>query len=153
MTVLFSWRITEELMRPPVFLAVIVLSTLIIGSCTGESNYAAAIGVEFEWQPIDYGSQKNPEIRLTGVPAGTKRFFVSLVDLNVSTYDHGGGFVDNDGSGIIASGSIRGNYNGPAPWLPDMIHDYEITVKACDENKKVVGIGKKVKKFLYGPAE
>jgi hypothetical protein len=49
--------------------------------------------------------------------------------------------------------SIKGNYNGPAPWLPDMIHDYEITVKAYDQNGKVIGVGKKVKTFLFGPVE
>ena len=108
------------------------------------------MGVDFKWQPIDYGSQENPEIKLTSVPEGTKRFFVGLVDLNISTYDHGGGFVDNDGSGIIARGTIKGNYNGPAPWLPDMVHDYEITVKAYDEDEKVIGMGKKVETFTFG---
>lgn len=108
------------------------------------------MGVDFKWQPIDYGSQENPEIKLTSVPEGTKRFFVGLVDLNISTYDHGGGFVDNDGSGIIARGTIKGNYNGPAPWLPDMVHDYEITVKAYDEDEKMIGMGKKVETFTFG---
>ncbi len=135
------------------FLSVLALSILIILSCTNESKNAAVMGVEFEWQPVDFGSQENPQIKLTGVPEGTKRFFVGLVDLNVSTYDHGGGFVDNDESGLIARGTIKGNYNGPAPWLPDMIHDYEITVKAYDENDKVIGVGKRVEKFLFGPVE
>jgi phosphatidylethanolamine-binding protein (PEBP) family uncharacterized protein len=108
------------------------------------------MGVDFEWQRIDFGSTENPKIRLTGVPEGTKRFFVGLVDLDISTYDHGGGFVDNDGAGLIARGSVKGNYNGPAPWLPDMIHDYEITVKAYDEDEKLIGMGKNVKKFTFG---
>ena len=88
-----------------------------------------------------------------GGAGGYQTLFVGLVDLNVSTYDHGGGFVDNDESGTIARGTVKGNYNGPASWLPDMIHDYEITVKAYDENGKVIGVGKKVKKFLFGPVE
>ena len=140
-------------MRTLPFLSVLALSILILCSCTNESESLAVIGVEFEWQPTDYGSQENPQVQLTGVPEGTRRFFVGLVDLNISTYDHGGGFVDNEGSGIIARGTVKGNYNGPAPWLPDMIHDYEITVKAYDENGKVIGVGKTVKKFLFGPVE
>ena len=48
--------------------------------------------VFFEWQQIDKGSQENPEIRLTGVPEGTKRFLVSLVDLNLKGFDHGSGY-------------------------------------------------------------
>ena len=109
------------------------------------------MGVEFEWQAIDFGSKENPEISLTNVPEGAKRFDVSLVDLDLKTYDHGGGSVENDGSNTIGRGSINGNYNGPAPWLPDMIHDYEITVKAYDQNGKVIGVGKSVRKFLFGP--
>ena len=48
--------------------------------------------VFFEWQQIDKGSQENPETRLTGVPEGTKRFLVSLVDLNLKGFDHGSGY-------------------------------------------------------------
>lgn len=140
-------------MRTLLFLSVLALSILIICSCTNESENMAVMGVDFEWQPIDFGSQENPQIQLTEVPEGTRRFFVVLVDLNISTYDHGGGFVDNEGSGTIARGTVKGNYNGPAPWLPDMIHDYEITVKAYDENSKVIGVGKTVKKFLFGSVE
>ena len=128
----------------------VTVSLIVLCCCTDDARDVASMGVEFKWQPIDYAAQENPEIKLTGVPEGTKRFFVGLVDLNVSTYDHGGGFVDNDGSGFIARGTIQGNYNGPAPWLPDMIHDYEITVKAYDVDERVIGVGKKVEKFTFG---
>ena len=140
-------------MKKTIFLILAIVPLLIGVSCTNESQDAAVMGVEFEWQPTDFGSSENPEIRLTGVPEGTQRFFVGLVDLNVSTYDHGGGFADNDGSGSIARGSINGNYSGPAPWLPGMVHDYEITVKAYDNNGKMIGIGKDVRRFLFGPVE
>jgi len=73
---------------------------------------------------------------------------VSLVDLDLKPYNHGDGFVDNDNSGIIARGAIKGNYNGPAP-MQGMIHNYEITVKAYDEKDTVIGIGKNAKKFLH----
>lgn len=67
------------------------------------------MGVDFEWQQIDKGAQENPEIRLIGVPDGTKRFLVSLVDLNLNGFDHGSGFVDNVASGIIARGTVKGS--------------------------------------------
>ena len=134
-----------------IIVVVIMLSIFNFCSCTDKHKDAIVMGVDFEWQPIDNGSRDNPKILLTNVPEGTKRFFVSLIDLNIKTYDHGGGYVDNDGSGTIQRGAIEGNYYGPAPWLPDMIHDYEITVEAYDKNDKVIGIGKKVRKFLYGP--
>lgn len=105
--------------------------------------------VAFEWQQIDKGSQENPEIRLTGVPEGTKRFLVSLVDLNLKGFDHGSGYVDNDGSGIIARGALKGSYNGPDPPFLDMRHNYEISVKALDEKGNVIGFGKNAKVFLF----
>ena len=64
------------------------LPMLILCSCQNDSENAAQMNVDFEWQQIDKGSQENPEIRLTGVPEGTKRFLVSLVDLNLKGFDH-----------------------------------------------------------------
>jgi hypothetical protein len=83
------------------------------------------------------------------VPEGTKRFLVSLVDLNLNGFDHGSGFVDNDGSGIIARGATKGSYGGPDPPFPNMRHTYEITVRAYDETGAVIGIGKNAKVFIY----
>ena len=105
--------------------------------------------VDFEWQQIDKGAQDNPEIRLTGVPPGTTRFLVSLVDLNLEGFDHGSGFADNDGTGIIARGAVKGSYNGPDPPFPSVKHTYEITVKAYDANGRVIGIGRNARQFLY----
>ena len=103
---------TQERYRPkkPIYLILTIMPLLILLACANESQDAAVVGVEFEWQPIDFGSSENPEIRLLEVPEGTRRFFVGLVDLDVSTYDHGGGFAVKDGSGIIARGAVKGNY-------------------------------------------
>ena len=136
-------------MKRAVFLLVIALPILIFFSCKTESRDAAVMDVDFEWQQIDQGSKENPEIRLTGVPEGTKRFLVKLVDLKAKGFDHGSGFADNDGSGIIARGASKGSYNGPDPPWPNMKHIYEITVKAYDGKGQVIGIGKKAKTFPY----
>ena len=125
----------------------IAVSVLMVCSCTDNYRDAAVIGVEFNWQLKDKASQENPEIHLTGVPQGTVRFYVGLVDLDLKGFDHGGGFVENDNSGIIARGATKGSYNGPDPPFRNMIHDYEITVKEYDENGKVIGFGKMAKKF------
>ena len=117
--------------------------------CGDDFENAAQMTVDFEWQQIDKGSQENPEIHLEGVPAGTQRFLVSLVDLNLKGFDHGSGFVDNNGSGTIARGTVKGSYNGPDPPFPSVKHTYEITVIALDNKDNVVGIGKKAKVFLF----
>lgn len=105
--------------------------------------------VDFEWQRMDKGSQDNPEIRLIGMPEGTQRFLVSLVDLNLKGFDHGSGYADNDGSGIIARGAVKGSYNGPDPPFSDMKHSYEISVQALDDKGNVIGFGKSAKVFLF----
>jgi len=127
-------------MRPTKHL-IVVLWVLTAFSCTTDPADLATIGVDFDWQPIDYSSSENPEIRLS---------HVKLIDLDVKTYDHGGGFVENDGTGIISRGSVKGTFNGPAPWFEDMVHDYQITVTAYNGNDSKIGIGKCVRKYTHG---
>lgn len=129
----------------PIFM---ILLALIVSGCSSEtvSPDAVVLDVDFNWTEKDRGSTKNPEIRVSGIPQGTKRFLVELVDLDNPGFSHGGGFTENDGSGIIRRGSIAGHYGGPSP-PPPIIHSYEITVKAIDVNGTTVGIGKKTKDF------
>ncbi len=89
-------------MKITLFLLLSTLPLLIFCACTNDYKSAAQMTVDFEWQQNDKGSQENPEIRLTGIPEGTKRFLVSLVNLNLKGFDNGSGYADNDGSGIIA---------------------------------------------------
>jgi phosphatidylethanolamine-binding protein (PEBP) family uncharacterized protein len=128
---------------------VLSAALLLNWACAGEPENVVELGVDFKWQQNDKGSQDNPEIRLTGVPAGTTRFLVSLVDLNLKGFDHGSGYVDNDGSGIIARGAVKGSYNGPDPPFPSVKHTYEITVTAYDADGRIIGKGKKAKVFVY----
>ena len=101
---------------------VITLVVLGLDACGGDPANITQMGVDFEWQLIDKGSQDNPEIRLTGVPEGTRRFQVSLVDLNLNGFDHGSGFAANNGSGVIARRAVKGSYNGPDPSLYSVRH-------------------------------
>ena len=135
-------------MRNMCLLVCAALVVIVYCSCADDSEDAAAMGVDFDWQQIDKGSTDNPDILLTGVPPGTQRFLVSLVDLNLKGFDHGSGYVDNDGTGIIGRGTVKGSYNGPDPPYPSVKHTYEITVKALDEKGAVIGIGKNAKQFL-----
>lgn len=136
-------------MKSAVCLTLTGLAVLMTIACSNDPENAAVMGVEFEWQAIDKGSSDNPEIRLAGVPEGTVRFLVSLVDLNLNGFDHGSGFVDNDGSGIIARGATKGSYGGPDPPFSTVKHTYEITVRAYDKDGTVIGIGKQAKPFTF----
>lgn len=139
-------------MKATICLLVIVATLLTVGACTNEAKNAAVMGVDFEWQPIDKGSSDNPEIRLTDVPEGTVRFLVSLVDLNLNGFEHGSGYVDNDGSGMIARGAVEGSYGGPDPPFSSVKHTYEITVRAYDQAGRLIGLGKQAKRFIYSDA-
>jgi hypothetical protein len=82
----------------------------------------------------------NPEIKVENIPEGTTFFQVSMKDLDVKSFNHGGGTVENDGSGIIGKGSLKG-YKGPCP--PSGSHTYEFTVRALNADKSLVlGEGK-----------
>ena len=58
--------------------------------------------------------------------------------------------MDNNGTALIVRGTVKRNYNGSALRLPDMIHDYEISEKAYDEDEKLIGVEKNVNKFTFG---
>ena len=104
-----------------------------------------ALDVDFSWEEEHRCSSKSPEIRVAGIPAGTKFLKVTLVDLDVPFWDHGGGTVNNDGSGVIPAGSLKSGYNGPCP--PGGSHRYEFTVNALDGQGRIIGAGKKMNKF------
>ena len=70
-----------------------------------------------------------------------------MFDLN-SRYDHGGGTVVYKNSNSIPKGALK-NYQGPSPVYGSP--RYEISVKAIDEDGKVIAFGKKMKKFPPEP--
>jgi len=126
----------------------IILCAATFFGCSSEkiSPNAVALGIDYEWTELDRAKSKNPEIKVSGIPEGTIRFHVGLSDLDLKSFDHGGGYVDHDGSGIIRRGAIVGHYYGPDP-PPTITHSYEITVKAIDESDVIIGIGKKTRNF------
>jgi len=115
--------------------------------CVGTQNQSNTqeLAVSFTWDNIERCSRTSPEIQLAAIPAGTETFNIKLKDLDVPKWNHGGGSVSNDGSGIIPSGALKSGYNGPCP--PSGSHRYRFTVKALDGNGKVTGIGAAVQNY------
>jgi hypothetical protein len=81
-------------------------------NCSNVSPDAVELQVDCTWEglfPCAVGS--NPELRVSGIPEGTKVFVVTL-------YDHGMLYgkqtLDNDGSGIIRKGALD-QIEGPCP--------------------------------------
>jgi hypothetical protein len=119
-------------------------------SCSKEDADSSVprLEIDFTWPNAEECFDKrSPEIRIKEVPEGTRAFAVSLYDVS-NRREHGGGTVNFEGKGLIAEGSVKGNYEGPCPPGRGASPDYEMTVKAIDEWGKVLGIGKMVKTYL-----
>ncbi len=129
-------------------LAVIIFLVLWSSSAVLGSN---TLEVSFSWDGIRKCTGISPEIHVANIPADTVSFKVTLKDLDVPDYNHGGGIVPNDGSGIIpkkalkADFGLKNRYKGPCP--PMGAHNYEFTVIALDKNGKVLAEGKAVQPF------
>jgi phosphatidylethanolamine-binding protein (PEBP) family uncharacterized protein len=135
----------DEMKR--LMMLIMVGSMLLTAGCatTRVSPDAVDLTVDFDWQPSDRCSRRSPEIRVSNIPAATKTLYVKLKDRDVPNWNHGGGTVAYDGSGVIPAGALKNSYNGPCP--PSGSHRYEFTVQAIDAAGVVVGIGKKARAF------
>jgi len=129
-----------------VMLAALAL-TVVLAGCVSEevSPDAMTLGVEFSWEGTARCSNVSPVIQVSGAPKEAVSFKVRLVDLNVPSWNHGGGTVANDGAGVIPTGALKSGYNGPCP--PSGSHRYQFIVKALDAEGTVIGEGKSVQKF------
>lgn len=126
--------------------AFLLLSTVIciLGfSCSNVSPDAAELVVDFSWEGMTPCGWGNPEITLGGVPENTKALVVSMYD-SVYFHNHGEVTIAYDGIGIIKMGVLE-ELQGPCP--PDVPGRYKITIKALDENDRVIGIGIKKRYF------
>lgn len=69
-----------------------------------------------------------------------------MTDLDVPSYDHGGGIVSYDGKGIIPVGSLK-RYRGPNPPAGEQ-HRYKIVVRALNADKSLLlGEGAAMQKY------
>lgn len=103
------------------------------------------LGVGFSWEGITECSDYSPEIKVANFPRETWYFRVMLDDLDDPSAYHGGGKVENDKSGIIPAGALKGDYSGPC--TAGEAHRYKFTVHALDSASKAVGKGKAIRLF------
>ncbi|MFC3616403.1 hypothetical protein ACFORG_21890 [Lutimaribacter marinistellae] len=87
----------------------------------------------------------SPAFRISGLPAGTKAVRFRLKDLDVPHYDHGGGWVEMTGDGVVPPGKFR--YKSPCP--PGRVHQYEWTAVAKTKlgGGKTLGTAKAQRKY------
>lgn len=100
---------------------------------------AEGFSISFKW------CSGSSEIRLAGVPKGTATLEARMVDLWVTSYDHGGGAVVYKGQKTIPCGAIS-KFRGPAP-PAGQVHDYRWTVRALGADGSELAVAEAVRKF------
>jgi len=105
----------------------IILLSLFVTPAT-----AAEFTISFEWGNIPLcnsgrpNTVPNPRFVLSNVPEGTKFIEFIMTDLDVPSYNHGGGTVEYTGNNIIEPGAFT--YLSPCP--PSGSHSYQWTATA-----------------------
>ena len=102
---------------------------------------AQSFSASFRWCP-----QASPAFQLRGVPKGTAKINLTMMDLDVPTFQHGGGDVPYSGQNTIACGALsKATYSGPAP--PSGAHTYRWTIKALNAGGGVLAQTTAQRKF------
>ena len=127
-------------------LAILTAAIILIAGCANNPDQikipgdAAEMTVEFSWEGIAACTHDSPELRVSAVPDGTADLRVRLKDISLPEWNHGGGKVKHDGSGVIPAGALKLGYNGPCQ--PSGRHTYEFSVMAVDADGVIIGFGK-----------
>ena len=119
---------------------VLVSALMLVAGAASAADFA----VDFTWDgTAKCFEPKSPPFKIANAPAGTKTLRFNLVDLDFTSFAHGGGTVAYDGGAEVARGAFT--YRGPCP--PVGQHHYEWTVEALDDGGKVLGTTKVMKEF------
>jgi len=137
------------------YLLMLTLVLLLFWGCAKKQNRedritipkdAAKMAVDFSWEGIEPCTHDSPEIRVSGIPAGTRRLLVKVKNISDPAWNQGGGDIEYDGSGVIPAKALDIGYNGPCPPLGQR-QKYEIWVMAVDAEKTIIGFGKAMKPY------
>ena len=125
-------------------LALLAICIPLLGcQTTKDAPNLAKLGVEFSWEGTSACGSKPPAFNVTNIPDGTAELKFWMTDLNMISYNHGGGSVKYTGSGSIPAGSF--SYTGPCPPSP---HEYSFDVTAINaKGDLVLGRGSATRTF------
>lgn len=124
----------------------ICLLLLLSTACESKNHNTVKLNVAFQWNRPCTPLDRSPQIILDQIPAGTARWYVELIDLDLPSFDHGSGFALLGEGKTIPAGAVVGSYKGPSPPY-GVIHDYEIVVMARDDDNRTIGIGKSSRRY------
>ena len=128
-----------------------IFLTLLLLITTTEYLYAQTLNVDFKWMLKHQCSKSSPELKVENIPKGTVEMRIQMIDLDMRTFNHGGGNLKNEAgfpsTFTIAEEALQ-SYTGPCPPnFSSFGHDYEFFVVAFDKQNNEVGKGSKKKTF------
>lgn len=112
------------------------------GGTSSQLTAAKPLQVDFSWAGVEACSSAPPAFTVQGAPDGTVTLRFKMKDLDVPTYNHGGGSVPYTAPQVPA-GAFR--YKGPCP--PSGSHRYQWTVEAVNGEGQVIARGTATKSF------
>jgi phosphatidylethanolamine-binding protein (PEBP) family uncharacterized protein len=119
---------------------VVMLAALVAGCASGvDTSTLPRMGMDFGFAAKHKCQGVSPEIRLSGVPAGVKKYDVRMVDLDAPAFNHWNETLPATGP-IIREGAGKA-YVGPCP--PSGTHRYQIAVTGRDDKNQPVAYGDK----------
>ena len=125
-------------------------AAVILGaSAAAPAAYADDFSFTFEWGDIPmcntgYPNRvDNPIFTPKNVPEGTTEIRFSLTDLDVPSYNHGGGSADYSGGDVIQPGEF--SYQSPCP--PSGSHNYEWSARARNADGDTLARARSSRKY------
>ncbi len=115
-----------------------------------------SLTVDWEWKVSHKCSPVSPALVVTGIPSEAKSLQVTMVDLDATSFNHGGGVAvhSGDASVTITEGTLK-DYKGPCP--PNFAsfgHDYQFTIRAiAADGQTELAHGSKTKTFSASTAK
>ena len=108
------------------------------------------ITVDWEWKIAHKCSSISPALVVTRLPSTAQSLQIAMVDLDFTSFNHGGGNVAHGGEASVTlpEGALK-SYAGPCP--PNFAsfgHEYQFTVRAiAADGKTELARGSMVKNF------
>lgn len=109
----------EFLGKARVVLIPVLLAAALLPACASKETQEVPDGmaVTVTLRDVHRCSRISPEIQVAQTPANTDYYDVRLMELTSDSQEMflGGGYWNNDGSGIIPEGGLTRHYRGPCP--------------------------------------
>ena len=85
-----------------------IAAIILLAGCqtTKDAPNLVALGVDFTWHGTQACSSVPPAFEIANIPEGTATLEFRMTDLDVPSFNHGGGSVKYTGSGSIPAGSF-----------------------------------------------